>query len=208
MEVALVPMLVMLVAALVETLVRAVVNEVRLVPARPVVLAAVATMLLLVANALEVMLLMLLEIPVLLLVTAVASEVMLVTLAVLAATWAAALEVMEPFWAVIAAVFEAIATDLTTCYIEFALMLIMFAATLIWRLPISVDWIWFDWKFLWEIIVLLAVAVTSLLMSDVFVEMLAVLSAVVYCLSWPLASAISTDFFNEKSRAEMSLSSV
>lgn len=81
-----VPMLVMLVAALVETLVRAVVNEVRLVPARPVVLAAVATMLLLVANALEVMLLMLLEIPVLLLVTAVASEVMLVTLAVLAAT--------------------------------------------------------------------------------------------------------------------------
>ena len=39
----------------------------------------------------------------------------------------------------IAAVFEAIATDLTSCYIEFALMLIMFDATLAVRLPISVD---------------------------------------------------------------------
>ena len=86
MELVLVPMVVMLVAALVETLLRAVVNEVRLVPARPVVLAAVATMLLLVANALEVMLVMLLLIPVWLAVTAVASEVMLVVLAVLAAT--------------------------------------------------------------------------------------------------------------------------
>ena len=39
----------------------------------------------------------------------------------------------------IAAVFEAIATDLTTCYIEFALMLIMFDETLAVRLPIAVD---------------------------------------------------------------------
>ena len=124
MEVMLVAMLFMLVAALVETAERAVVNEVRLVPA-----------------ALAAMLLMLLEIPVLLAWTASANEV---AFAALVEIWAEAAAVMVPPWAVIAAVFEAIATDLTTCYIEFALMLIMFAETAIWRLPISVDWIWFD----------------------------------------------------------------
>ena len=60
MEVMLVEMLVMLVAALVETAERAVVNEVRLVPA---------------LVTLEAMLLMLLEIPVLLAWTASANEV-------------------------------------------------------------------------------------------------------------------------------------
>lgn len=124
MEVMLVAMLFMLVAALVETAERAVVNEVRLVPA-----------------ALAAMLLMLLEIPVLLAWTASANEV---AFAALVEIWAEAAAVMVPPWAVIAAVFEAIATDLTTCYIELALMLIMFAETAIWRLPISVDWIWFD----------------------------------------------------------------
>lgn len=47
----------------------------------------------------------------------------------------------------IAAVFEAIATDLTTCYVEFALMLIMFDETLAVRLPIAVDYISLDLKF-------------------------------------------------------------
>ena len=47
----------------------------------------------------------------------------------------------------IAAVFEAIATDLTTCYVELALMLIMFDETLAVRLPIAVDYISLDLKF-------------------------------------------------------------
>ena len=42
--------------------------------------------------------------------------------------------------AAIAAVFELMATEFTTCCYEFALILIMFAATLVLRLPRSVDY--------------------------------------------------------------------